>query len=94
MNDSDFNHQVASMAAFTVTPVTPNIGAEIGDIDLTSTLSETTMEELEQALLQWKVLFFRDQDIGIEDQKRLGSWFGELEDETVARSSALPCRSG
>jgi taurine dioxygenase len=80
------------MTAFTVTPVTPNIGAEIGDIHLTSTLSEATMEELEQALLQWKVLFFRDQDIDIEDQKRLGSWFGELEvhHPTIPKDSKNP----
>ena len=67
------------MAEFTVTQVTPTIGAEIGNIDLRNTLSDDTLEDLEQAFLQWKVLFFRDQDIDIEDQKRLGSWFGELD---------------
>lgn len=70
---------VAGMTAFAVTPVTPTIGAEISNIDLRKTLSEDTMKDLEQALLQWKVLFFRDQDIDIDDQKRLGSWFGELD---------------
>ena len=56
------------MTAFAVTPVTPTIGAEISNIDLRKTLSEDTMKDLEQALLQWKVLFFRDQDIDIDEQ--------------------------
>jgi len=53
--------------------MTPNFGAEIGQIDLRNTLSEDAMRSLERALLKWKILFFRNQDIDIEDQKRLGS---------------------
>ncbi len=49
------------------------------------------MKDLEQALLQWKVLFFRDQDIDIDDQKRLGSWFGELDTHpTTPKDSKNP----
>ena len=73
------------MTAFTVTPLTPNFGAEVGDIDLSRTLTSGTMRDLERALLKWKVLFFRDQDIDIEDQKRLGAWFGELEVHPTAK---------
>ena len=58
------------MTAFTVTPLTPNFGAEVGDIDLSRTPTSDTMQHLERALLKWKVLFFRNQDIDIEDQKR------------------------
>ena len=76
------------MTAFTIAPLTPNFGAAIGGIDLSSTLTEDTMRDLEQALLQWKVLFFRDQDIDIEDQKRLGSWFGELEVHPTAKKGS------
>ena len=61
------------MTAFTVTPLTPNFGGEVGDIDLSRTLTSDTMRHLERALLKWKVLFFRDQDIDIEDQKRLAA---------------------
>ena len=79
------------MTTFTVTPVTPTIGAEIGDIDLGSHLADDTMRDLEQALLQWKVLFFRDQGIEVEDQKRLGSWFGELKiHPTTPKASNSP----
>ncbi len=61
------------MTAFTVTPLTPNFGAEVGDIDLSRTPTSDTMQHLERALLKWKVLFFRNQDIDIEDQKRLAA---------------------
>ena len=76
------------MTAFTITPLTPNFGAAIGEIALSSTLTEDTMRDLEQALLQWKVLFFRNQDIEIEDQKRLGSWFGQLEVHPTAKKGS------
>ena len=67
------------MTTFDVEPLTPNIGAEIHNLDLSQALSDSVMNELEHALLDWKVLFFRDQNISIEDQKRVARWFGELE---------------
>jgi taurine dioxygenase len=62
-----------------IDPLTPRIGAEVRDLDLSAVLSDSVMREIEQALLEWKVLFFRDQNIDIEDQKRFARWFGELE---------------
>lgn len=47
---------------FTLTPVTPFIGAEISDIDLRDP-SEEQIEDVRRALLEWKVVFFRDQPI-------------------------------
>ena len=67
------------MTSLNIDPVTPHIGAEINDLDLSQDLSDAVMQDLEQALRDWKVLFFRDQDIEIEDQKRLARWFGELD---------------
>ena len=67
------------MTDISVHPLTPCIGAEISGVDLRETLSDGVMRELQQALLDWKVIFFRDQDISIEDQLRMGRWFGELE---------------
>jgi taurine dioxygenase len=61
-----------------VTPVSPHIGAEIGDIDLTRPLSNQQVEELHRAFAEHLVIFFRDQKIGFEDHKRLGRYFGEL----------------
>lgn len=44
-----------------VSPLTPHIGAEISGVDLTGRMGEELAAELRKALLEWKVLFFRDQ---------------------------------
>ena len=67
------------MTTFGIEPLTPHIGAEISNLDLSGTLSDSVMDKLEQALLDWNVLFFRDQNIDVEVQKRVARWFGELE---------------
>ncbi len=66
-------------APITVSPLTPTIGAEIGTIDLAHPLDGTTKAALRQALLDWKVLFFRDQDITTEQHLAFARSFGELE---------------
>ena len=60
-------------------PLTPTIGAEIRGINLAERQTDATMQEIEQALLDWKVVFFRDQDITTEDHLRFARWFGDLE---------------
>ena len=67
-----------SYTTITVTPISPKIGAEIGNIDLTKPLSRKEVEELHKAFVQYQVIFFRDQKISHEDQIRLGRYFGEL----------------
>ena len=47
-------------------PLTPTIGAEVLGIDLSQALSDATIAGVRRALLDWKVLFFRDQDITTE----------------------------
>ena len=64
--------------SFTVKKLSPHIGAEIGNIDLTKPLSDEQVEDLHRAFAQNCVLFFRDQKINFEDQKRLGLYFGEM----------------
>lgn len=61
-----------------VSQMTPHIGAEIGAIDLTKPLTNRQVEELHDALLEHKVIFFRDQPIDLDQQKTLGRHFGEL----------------
>jgi len=68
---------------FSVQRLTPTIGAEIGDIDLRQPLDETTCLELRRALVQHKVLFFRDQDITPAQHVALARRFGELEAHPV-----------
>lgn len=61
-----------------VRPMTKRIGAEIFGIDLTAPLDEPTFQELHDALMEYQVIFFRDQKISHEDHKRLGRAFGPL----------------
>lgn len=63
---------------FSVEPSTPTIGAEIGDIDLAH-IDTSTAQAIRKALLKYKVLFFRDQDITPAQHIALARRFGELE---------------
>ena len=67
-----------SYTSIQVKPVTPRLGAEISNIDLTAALSNQQVDDLHSALAQHQVLFFRDQKISLEQQKTLGRHFGEL----------------
>lgn len=63
----------------TLVPLTPTIGAEVEGVDLARPLDGRTVSALRQALLDWKVLFFRDQDITTEQHLAFARNFGELE---------------
>jgi taurine dioxygenase len=63
----------------TLMPMTPTIGAEVEGVDLTRPLDARTVSALRQALLDWKVLFFRDQDITTEQHLAFARSFGDLE---------------
>jgi taurine dioxygenase len=60
-------------------PLTPTIGAEVGGIDLREPVDAATLRTLREALLEWKVIFFRDQDITTEQHLAFARLFGELE---------------
>jgi len=59
--------------------VAPTIGVEIHNIDLTEPLTPAVLGELRAALLEWKVLFFRDQNITTEQHLDFARNFGALE---------------
>jgi taurine dioxygenase len=61
-----------------VHPVTGVIGAEIGDVDVSRSLSKAVVDELRQALSQFHVLFFRDQRLDARGFAHFGEYFGEL----------------
>lgn len=63
---------------FSVELATPTIGAEIGNIHLAD-IDEPTVQALRRALLKYKVLFFRDQDITPAQHVALARRFGDLE---------------
>ncbi len=62
----------------TATPLSPHIGAEIGNIDLTRPLSDRQIAEVQHAFLRYQVIFFREQQISFDDQIRLAAHFGPL----------------
>jgi taurine dioxygenase len=62
-----------------VEPMSPTIGAEIGGLRMSGALPDEQIAEVRQALLDWKVVFFRDQDVSVEDHVAFGRRFGELE---------------
>ncbi|ALG83231.1 TauD/TfdA dioxygenase family protein [Gordonia phthalatica] len=63
----------------TVSPLSPTIGAEISGVRLGGDIDEDTLAEIRRAQLDWKVLFFRDQDITRVDQREFAKLWGELE---------------
>ena len=64
---------------FTVTPVAPLIGAEIDGISLADPIDPELFDDLNRALLEWKVLFFRGQDITVEQHRDFAAHWGALE---------------
>ena len=66
-------------AVIAVTPLTPVIGAEVAGLDLARRLAPATLAALRAALLDYKVLFFRDQEITTEQHLDFARAFGELE---------------
>src|ERR1700677_5117356 len=61
-----------------IEPATPTIGAEISGVDLSRPLDPATFEAIHKALLQWRVLFFRDQELSNDALKAFGRQFGPL----------------
>ena len=62
------NQPVGSLqvAGLSFAPLTPMIGTMVSGIDLARPLDGAELGALRQALLDWKVLFFTDQDITTE----------------------------
>src|SRR5882757_5485378 len=74
----------------TATPLSPSIGAEIVNIDLTKPLGNRQVEELHQAFAQYQVIFFRDQKIDFEAHKALARYFGELHIHVGPSTESVP----
>ncbi len=64
---------------FSVTRLSPTIGAELAGIDLTDELSVEAVEEIAAALAAYKVIFFRDQPLTAEQHVKFAQRFGDLE---------------
>ena len=62
---------------FSLQQLTPAIGAEIQDIDLSEPVSPDTLDKIYDALIEHQVIFFREQDIGPESHLSLAQSFGD-----------------
>ena len=63
----------------TVSPVAPTVGAVVHGVDLAAPVDDELFAELHRALLEWKVLFFRDQDLTGEQHAAFAANWGPLE---------------
>ncbi len=61
-----------------VRKLSPALGAEISGIDLSKPLGNQTFQEVHDALVDNQVIFFRDQDISMDQHKAFGRRFGTL----------------
>jgi alpha-ketoglutarate-dependent sulfate ester dioxygenase len=66
------------MSRIDVRPVAGHIGAEIHGVDLARELPIEEVAAIRAALLEWKVVFFRDQHIGPVQQVAFARRFGDL----------------
>ncbi len=62
----------------TIERLAGNIGAEIGGVDTGQPLGDEVIDEIRQALLAHRVVFFRDQDLDYERQVAFAQRFGAL----------------
>lgn len=63
--------------SITVQPLSVHIGAEIGGVDLTRPLPERQRAEIREALLRWKVVFFREQFLDHDGHVAFARQFGD-----------------
>ena len=61
-----------------VSPLTGALGAELFGIDLSEALDDEVIAEIRQALLEYQVIFFRDQKMTPTQHRDFGRRFGEL----------------
>lgn len=64
--------------SFSLIRLSPALGAELQDIDLSRPLTPALRQDIRQALLQHQVLFFRGQDITPAQQRDFAAQFGDL----------------
>ena len=63
----------------TIEKLHPHIGARVGGVDLTQTLSNAVFTSIRDAFNQYSVLVFRDQEIDDDQQVRFSRRFNALE---------------
>ena len=78
--------------SITLSPVTPDFAAEIGDVDLTKPLAADDFAAIQQAFWKYSVLVFPGQDLTQEQHLAFGQKFGPVENERTLDPKATPTR--
>jgi alpha-ketoglutarate-dependent taurine dioxygenase len=69
---------LAEPGTITIRPLEPTIGAEISGVDLSRPLSDAARDQIKAAILEYKVVFFRDQDLDRDQHAAFAAQFGPL----------------
>lgn len=72
------SRNVGASLLFRVEPVAGALGAEIHGLDVSKEHDDATIVAIRQVLLDFGVIFFRDQDLDVSRQKAFTSRFGKL----------------
>src|ERR1700722_18269566 len=70
--------QVVQDGTLTIRPLQPTIGAEISGVDLSRPLSAQERDQIKAAILEYKVVFFRDQNLDQDQHAAFARQFGPL----------------
>jgi alpha-ketoglutarate-dependent 2,4-dichlorophenoxyacetate dioxygenase len=79
--------------AITISPITPEFVAEIGDVDLTN-VSDADFEAIREAFWKYAVLIFPEQHLTPQQHLAFSARFGPVERERTLDPSALGTRMG
>jgi len=76
--DTSASNAATAASSVEAQPVAGFIGAEVSGVDLAQELTAAEVADIRAALLRYKVIFFRDQDITPDQQISFGRRFGEV----------------
>ena len=72
------NDQRTDYGRFIVEPYTPHLGADVVGVDLAA-VDDELAALVHEAWMDWKVLFFHDQDITADEHRAFALHFGEID---------------
>jgi alpha-ketoglutarate-dependent 2,4-dichlorophenoxyacetate dioxygenase len=78
--------------AITISPVTPEFAAEVGDVDLSAPIVSEDMSAIKEAFWKYAVLVFPGQDLSQDQQLAFSEQFGPIEKERTLDPKATPSR--
>ena len=81
----------ASYRRIGLRPVGATIGAAVSGPDLRQPLDDDTFEELDRALIDWKLLLFSDQHLTLDQHAAFAGRWGEIiDDQLILRKAGKP----